>query len=94
MHQKFRCQESEEMWGEKVIPKLKADVWYPDSSKTVGFPHSWAYKAWTQPCWQNQFKRKHQRKTEETQDTLYLKNPMHLEITHPPLNHGCQVSDS
>ena len=27
-------------------------------------------------------------------DTLYLKNPMHLEITHPPLNHGCQVSDS
>ena len=66
MHQKFRCQESEEMWGEKVIPKLKADVWYPDSSKTVGFPHPWAYKAWTQPCWQNQFKRKHQRKTEET----------------------------
>lgn len=26
MHQKFRYQESEEVRGEKVIPKLKADV--------------------------------------------------------------------
>lgn len=53
MHQKFIYQESEEVRGEKVIPKLKAEVWYPDSSKTVGFPHPWAYKACTQPCWQN-----------------------------------------
>ena len=57
MHQKFRYQESE-VKGEKVIPKLKADVWHPDSSKTVGLIHPWAYKAWTQPCWQNQFKKR------------------------------------